>query len=83
MSFDLKQIAVKSWKTTLAGLVAFLFTVPAFVNALEQWAHGQHVDWKTVLQAIAAAAVSGGLIAAKDSTVHSTLDEVENSSKSK
>ncbi len=66
----------KNWKTSLGGIVAFLFSVPAFVSALQAWAAGKPVDWKSVLVSLAMTAAGSGLLLAKDSTTHSTEREV-------
>lgn len=70
---------VTNYKTTIAGIIAFLFTVPTFVTALQAWAAGQPVNWKQVLVSVAIAAVGGGLIAAKDASTHSTQAQVTQS----
>lgn len=69
----------KNWKTTLAGVATFLAGVPGFVAALEAWSHHQAVDWRQVIVSIALSAAGAGLASAKDSTTHSTADEVKNS----
>ena len=66
----------KNWKTTLAGLVTFLMSVPAFVGAIQSVIAHQPVDWRSVALAVALAAGGGGLVAAKDASNHSTQAEV-------
>jgi hypothetical protein len=67
---------LKNWKTTLAGVVAFLMSVPAFVSALQAWGAHQAVDLRSVFISVALTAGGVGLMAAKDSTTHSTPAEV-------
>ena len=78
MKFDWKSLTVNI-KTTVAGVVAFLFSVPAVISGLEAWAKHQPVDWRVIAVSIAMAAGGLGLVASKDSTTHSTLDEVRTS----
>lgn len=60
-----------NWKTTVAGLATIL---GALADILHGVSAGSKVDW----QVDGAAIVAGiGLIAAKDSTTHSTTDQVE------
>ena len=66
----------ENWKTTLSGLLVFLLSIPTFVQAMQAWAAHQPVDWRSVLISIVMAV---GLIAAKDSTTHSTAAQVETS----
>lgn len=74
------QTIVKNYKTTIAGIIAFLFSVPSFVAALQAWVAHQPVDWRSVLVSVALTALGGGLVAAKDSSTHSTQTEVTQSS---
>lgn len=69
----LKQVFGPNWKTNLASFVAFLATVPALVTAGENWAHHQPVDWRG---AVFGLIVAAGLAVAKDSSNHSTIDQV-------
>lgn len=62
-----------NWKTNLAALCAFIYSVPQFVTALQQWQAGQTVDWKGAVISLILAA---GLAAAKDGTNHSTQSQV-------
>jgi len=73
------QSITVNWKTTLAGILTFLTSVPAFVTAIEAWGRHQPVDWRSVLVSTAMAAAGAGLLVAKDSTTHSTLDQVRTS----
>jgi hypothetical protein len=73
---------LKNWKTNLAGVATFLTACPGFVSAIQAWAAHQAVDWRSVLVSTALTAVSGGLLAAKDSTTHSTIAEVQGSTES-
>jgi hypothetical protein len=72
---------LRNWKTSLSGVVAFLFACPAFVSAFQAWSNHQAIDWRSVVFGIAMFAVSSGLLAAKDSTTHSTAEEVQAASK--
>ena len=71
------QSIMRNWKTTLAGVITFLLSVPTFVTSIQAWAAHQPVDWRTLLINIAVAAGGVGLVAAKDSSNHSTIAEVE------
>ena len=73
------QSITANWKTTLAGILTFLTSVPAFVTAIEAWGRHQPVDWRSVLVSVAITAAGAGLLVAKDSTTHSTLEEVRTS----
>jgi len=66
-----------NWKTTLTGLVALLLNVPVFVTALYAWGKHEPVDWRNVLVTTAITVIGAGLLAAKDSTTHSTAAQVE------
>lgn len=63
-----------NWKTNLAALAAFVFSVPQFVTAISQYRAGEHVDWRGALISVVIAA---GLAAAKDGDNHSTLAQVQ------
>ena len=62
-----------NWKTNLAALAAFAFSVPQFVTAIQQWQAGTKVDWHT---AVVSLIVSAGLAFAKDGDNHSTPAQV-------
>lgn len=64
-------------KTTLAGYVTFLLALPSFVQALIDWSKHQPVDWRFVLVSSALAVTSWGLTKAKDSSSHSTQDQID------
>ena len=66
----------RNWKTSLAGVLAFLFSCPTFISAFEGWSKHQAIDWRGLLFGLAMFAVSTGLIAAKDGSNHSTLPEI-------
>ena len=68
-----------NWKTGITGVIALLFSIPTFVSALQAWGNHQPVDWRSVLVSTAISIVGTGLIAAKDGTTHSTLEEVRTS----
>jgi len=68
-----------NWRTSAAGLIAFLFTVPSFLAAIKAWAAGSSANWKDVLVNVAIAAVGAGLVAAKDGATHSTQTEIAQS----
>ena len=63
-----------NWKTNLAALAAFAYSVPQFVTAIEQWQAGQKPNWHG---AIISLIIAAGLAAAKDGDNHSTLAQVE------
>jgi drug/metabolite transporter (DMT)-like permease len=67
---------VKNWKTSAAGIITLLLSVPQFVAALQAWGAGQPVNWRAVLVSVALSIGGVGLVAAKDSTTHSTADEI-------
>jgi hypothetical protein len=77
MNQVMTKILGVNWKTTLAGIAAFLSGVPGFVNALTAWGNHQAVNWREVLVSVALAAIGAGLAAAKDGTTHSTTAQVE------
>ena len=68
----------QNWKTTLAGLCAFLMAVPGFVAALQSWANGQSVNWRQVFVSLAITAISAGLAMAKDGTTAAEVDQATN-----
>jgi hypothetical protein len=63
-----------NWKTNLAALAAFAYSVPQFVTAIQQWQAGQSPNWKG---AIISLIVAAGLAAAKDGDNHSTAAQVQ------
>lgn len=67
---------MRNWRTSLAGVLAFLFSCPTFISAFEGWSKHQAIDWRGLLFGLAMFAVSSGLIAAKDSSNHSTIEEM-------
>ena len=68
--------ALQNWKSTLAGVAAFLSGVPGFVTALTAWAHHDPVDWRQVGVSVALTFIGGGLASAKDNDVHSTTAQI-------
>jgi hypothetical protein len=68
------KILGQNWKTNLAAVITFAATVPAVVTAFQQWSNHQPVDWRA---AVVGLVVAAGLAAAKDSTTHSTSDQVQ------
>jgi hypothetical protein len=62
-----------NWKTNLMAVAAFAWSVPQFVTAITNYFHNQPADWRGAILALIAAA---GLAAAKDSTTHSTPEQV-------
>lgn len=64
----------KNWKTNLAALAMFAYSVPQFVAAVAAWQAGQKPDWRAAVIGLIAAA---GLLAAKDGTNHSTIAQVQ------
>lgn len=81
MNAFMKTLLGINWKTTLAGLLTFLTSVPGFVGALQAWVAHQPVDWRQVMFSVALAVAGVGLHSAKDSSTHSTVEQVEQSSK--
>jgi drug/metabolite transporter (DMT)-like permease len=63
-----------NWKTNLAALAMFAYSVPQFVAAIAAWQAGQKPDWRGAVIGLIAAA---GLLAAKDGTNHSTIPQVQ------
>ena len=63
-----------NWKTNLAALAAFAYSVPQFVTAITAWQAGQTPNWHG---AVISLIIAGGLAVAKDGTNHSTLAQVE------
>jgi hypothetical protein len=70
------KIKTANIKTTLSGIVGYLLAFPVFLNALYDWAAHKPVDWRFVIVSCAVAAVSHGLVNAKDDTTHSTQAQV-------
>lgn len=68
-----------NWKTSLTGFIGLLLSVPTFVSALQAWGAHQPVDWRQILVSTTITVISTGLLASKDSTTHSTVQEVEKS----
>jgi hypothetical protein len=62
-----------NWKTSLAGLVAFILSVPQAVTALHQLQAGQKVDWLGTAICLLVAAVG---LSAKDCNTHSNQLQV-------
>jgi len=63
-----------NWKTNLAAVAAFAYSVPQFVTAITAWQAGQQPNWHAAVISIIVAA---GLAAAKDGTNHSTMAQVK------
>jgi hypothetical protein len=63
-----------NWKTNLASLCAFAYSVPEFVAAIKSYEAHQHTDWRSAIFGLILAA---GLAMAKDGTNHSTVAQVE------
>lgn len=70
-----------NWKTNLSSIVTGILTlilgVPTFVQAVTDWSNHKAVDWRSVLVSTALVVITAGLAAAKDSTTHSTVAQVE------
>lgn len=74
MSAFMQKWLGQNWKTTGAAILTFLLSIPSVVSALTAWANHQPTDWRMAVVGI----VTGlGLLAAKDSTTHSTVNQVE------
>ncbi len=63
-----------NWKTNLAALCAFAYSVPQFVTAIQAWQAHQQPDWRA---AVISLIIAAGLAAAKDGDNHSTIAQVE------
>ena len=74
---QLTNLMVTSWRSTLFGVIGFLFSLPLFIQAITDWSAHRPVDWRQVLVALAISAVSTGLGVTKDAAVHSTFAQVE------
>ena len=57
---------------TLAAVVTFAFSVPAFVTAFHNWAIHQPADWRMACFSVVMAAA---LAIMKDSGTHSTVEQ--------
>lgn len=77
----MKKLLGINWKTTLAGAATFLSGVPGFISTFTAWSHHQPVDWRELTFSVAMAAVGAGLGASKDSTTHSTAEQVSDATK--
>jgi hypothetical protein len=66
-----------NWKTSLAGLVAFILSVPQGVTAIHQLQAGQKVDWLGTALCLVIAYLG---LAAKDCNTHSTQLQVAKAS---
>lgn len=67
----------KNWRTSVTGLIGFAMTVPGLIEGMRAWGAGTPINWRQLGMNIALTAISTGLVAAKDSSNHSTLMEVE------
>ena len=63
-----------NWKTNLAALATFVYSVPQFVTAINNYRAGQPANWH---EAVVSLMIAAGLAVAKDGTNHSTLAQVE------
>lgn len=68
----------RNWKTNLVSLIAFLYTIPQVVTCIQTWAGGGKCNWQ---QTVLGLLVAVGAWAAKDSTNHSTAEEVTQATK--
>ena len=62
-----------NWKTNLVAVVAFAYSVPQFVTAINAARNGQPADWHAAIWSIVIAA---GFAVAKDGDNHSTQAQV-------
>lgn len=46
-----------SWKTSLAGYLVLLASVPSMVTAVQAWVHHQPADWRSAIFGIAIAII--------------------------
>lgn len=60
------KLALANWKTSLAGIAAFLLSLPTLLPALHAWAEHQPVNWRQVTLSLALDAISVGLLHARD-----------------
>jgi hypothetical protein len=74
------NVKIKNIKSTLAGIVGFLLSIPIFVQALDNLANHQKVDWVQVAIGGSLWAFAHGLLNTKDDNVHSTVAEVSKAS---
>jgi hypothetical protein len=74
---QLTSLMITSWRSTLAGVIGFLFSLPLFIQAITDWSNHRPVDWRQVVIGLAISAVSTGLGVTKDAAVHSTFAQVE------
>lgn len=65
----------KNWKTTVAGLAVIFITASGPV--LDHYFPLVGLSWTAITTSIAAVIGGAGLVAAKDSTTHSTAAQVE------
>lgn len=63
-----------NWKTNLAALCAFAWSVPQFVTAIQAWQAGTKADWHG---AVISLVIAAGLSVAKDGDNHSTIAQVQ------
>jgi hypothetical protein len=64
----------KNWKTNLAALAAFAYSVPQFMTAITAWQAGQTPNWHG---AVISLIVAAGMAFAKDATNVPTAPEVQ------
>lgn len=63
-----------NWKTNLAAVAAFAYSVPQFVTAITAWQAGQTPNWHG---AVISLIIAAGLAVAKDGDNHSTAAQVQ------
>jgi hypothetical protein len=66
-------VITRNWKTNLIAVIAFIYAVPQVVQSIQAWSNHQPANWRSALVALL---LAGGMAAAKDSTTHSTVAEV-------
>jgi hypothetical protein len=71
------KLMMANLKTTIAGILGFLLSIPIFVQAIEDWGNHRPVNWVQVAIGVGMWAYSHGLMTAKDDNTHSTVSQVE------
>jgi hypothetical protein len=70
------KLIAKNWKTSISGAILWLLSIAPLVEAVQDWSRGKRVDWRMVFITAVLWAGGHGLLQAKDSTTHSTAEEV-------
>ena len=70
------KLMLQNAKVSIWGAIVFLLGIPGVVSALEDWAAGRSVNWKSVAISVALMASGAAHSQTKANDVHSTLDQV-------